>query len=218
MKATNSGGLVVDGSVRDLEGLALIPMPAFFRHAHPTAISQVMPTGINVPVRIGEVTVMPGIWSSAIGRRLFIPPALVDEVLDKADEMHIHDEWTKRKFDEGKYKSSEIYGSPKDAALKKEYEGYLKKRLAGDSSQVGSARLAIVALTLGIAGTRYSIRRRGASALVQQALPGVRPVFCVRIGRAAESIEDGRAPLLAPANRCPTRRRVDSRTRVPKLL
>jgi 4-hydroxy-4-methyl-2-oxoglutarate aldolase len=33
-------------------------------------------------------------------------------------------------FDEGKYKSSGIYGSPKDPALKKEYEEYLKKRLA----------------------------------------------------------------------------------------
>jgi hypothetical protein len=54
----------------------------------------------------------------------------VDEVLDKADEIHIHDEWTKKKFDEGKYTSAEIYGSPKDPALKKEYEEYLKKRLA----------------------------------------------------------------------------------------
>ena len=35
-----------------------------------------------------------------------------------------------KKFDEGKYKSSEIYGSPRDPALKKEYEEYLKKRLA----------------------------------------------------------------------------------------
>jgi 4-hydroxy-4-methyl-2-oxoglutarate aldolase len=33
------------------------------------------------------------------------------------------------KFDEGKYKSSEIYGTPKDPKLKKEYEDYLKKRL-----------------------------------------------------------------------------------------
>jgi len=59
----------------------------------------------------------------------FIPPALVNDVLDRADETHIHDEWTKKKFAEGKYKSSEIYGSPKDPALKKEYEEYLKKRL-----------------------------------------------------------------------------------------
>ena len=50
-------------------------------------------------------------------------------MLDRADVTHIHDEWTKWKFDEGKYKSSEIYGSPRDPALKKEYEEYLKKRL-----------------------------------------------------------------------------------------
>jgi hypothetical protein len=49
--------------------------------------------------------------------------------LDKADEVHIHDEWTKKKFAEGKYKSSEIYGSPTDPDLKREYAEYLKKRL-----------------------------------------------------------------------------------------
>jgi hypothetical protein len=53
----------------------------------------------------------------------------VQDVLDRADETHIHDEWTKKKFAEGKYKSSDIYGSPKDPALKKEYDEYLKKRL-----------------------------------------------------------------------------------------
>ena len=35
-------------------GLSRIPMPAYFRHAHPTPIGNVMLTGINVPVRIGE--------------------------------------------------------------------------------------------------------------------------------------------------------------------
>jgi hypothetical protein len=43
--------------------------------------------------------------------------------------VHIHDEWTKKKFGEGKYKSSEIYSSPKDPALKKEYDEYLTRRL-----------------------------------------------------------------------------------------
>ena len=59
----------------------------------------------------------------------FIPPALLKTVLDKADITHIHDEWTKKKFLTGKYKSSEIYPSPKDPALKKEYEEYLKQKL-----------------------------------------------------------------------------------------
>ena len=64
-------------------------------------------------MRIGGVTVMPG--DLVVGDRegvYFIPPALVTRSLDKADETRIHDEWTKKKFDEGKYKSSEIYGSP----------------------------------------------------------------------------------------------------------
>ena len=130
MKATHSGGLVVDGSIRDLDGLSEIDMAAYFRAADPTPINNVMLTGINTPVRVGAVTVMPG--DLAVGDRegvYFIPPQFVKEVLDRADEIHVHDEWTKKKFDEGKYKSSEIYGSPTDPKLKQEYQDYLKRRL-----------------------------------------------------------------------------------------
>jgi len=130
MKATHGGGLVVDGSIRDLDGLSEIDMPGYFKNVDPTPIGNVMLTGINLPVRIGGVTVMPG--DLVVGDRegvYFIPPQLVKEVLDRADETHIHDEWTKKKFAEGKYKSSEIYGSPSDPKLKQEYEEYLKKRL-----------------------------------------------------------------------------------------
>jgi len=129
-KATNGGGLVVDGSVRDLNGISEIDMPAYFRAVDPTPIGNVMLTGINVPVRIGEVTVMPG--DLVVGDRegvYFVPPQFVQEVLDHADETHIHDEWTKKKFAEGKYKSSEIYGSPSDPKLQQEYKEYLKRRL-----------------------------------------------------------------------------------------
>jgi 4-hydroxy-4-methyl-2-oxoglutarate aldolase len=130
MVATHGGGLVVDGSVRDLDGISQIDMPAYFRAVDPTPIGNVMLTGINVPVRIGDTTVMPG--DLVVGDRegiYFIPPQFAKEVLDRADEIHIHDEWTKKKFAEGKYKSSEIYGSPKDRKLKKEYDDYLKQRL-----------------------------------------------------------------------------------------
>jgi 4-hydroxy-4-methyl-2-oxoglutarate aldolase len=60
MKATKNGGLVVDGAIRDLEGISRMDMPAYFRAAHPTAINNVMISGFNVPVRIGKATVMPG--------------------------------------------------------------------------------------------------------------------------------------------------------------
>jgi 4-hydroxy-4-methyl-2-oxoglutarate aldolase len=130
MKATKGAGLVVDGAIRDLNGISKMDMPAYFRHTHPSAISNVIISGINVPVRIGKTTVMPGdlVFGDSEGV-YFIPPSLVQPVVDNADVIHIHDEWTRLKFDEGKYKSTEIYGSPKDPALKKEYEEYLKKRL-----------------------------------------------------------------------------------------
>lgn len=130
MKTTKSAGMVIDGAIRDLQGDAEMDMNAFFRKAHPSAIAEVSLTGINIPVRIGNVTVMPG--DMVVGDRegvYFVPPALAQQVVDNADTLHIHDEWTRMKFDEGKYKSSEIYGSPKDPALRKEYDDYLKKRL-----------------------------------------------------------------------------------------
>ncbi len=130
MKATKGGGLVVDGAIRDLEGISRMDMPAYFRGAHPSAIGNVIISGINIPVRIGKATVMPGdlVFGDAEGV-YFIPPALVQQVVENADKIHVHDEWTRKKFDEGKYKSSEIYGTPRDPALKKEYDEYLKTRL-----------------------------------------------------------------------------------------
>jgi regulator of RNase E activity RraA len=130
MKTTKGAGLVVDGAIRDLEGISGMDMPAYFRTAHPSFLTNVIISGINIPVRIGGATVMPGdlVFGDSEGV-YFIPPALVQKVVDNADEVHIHDEWTRKKFDEGKYKSTEIYGSPRDPALKKEYEDYLKKRL-----------------------------------------------------------------------------------------
>jgi regulator of RNase E activity RraA len=130
MKTTHHGGLVVDGSIRDLNGISQIDMPAYFKAVDPTPIGNVMLTGINVPVRIGGVTVMPG--DLVVGDRegvYFVPPQLVKEVLDRADEIRIHDEWTKKKFDEMKYRSREIYSTPTDPKLQQEYKDYLKKRL-----------------------------------------------------------------------------------------
>ncbi|MCX6631257.1 MAG: dimethylmenaquinone methyltransferase [Candidatus Solibacter sp.] len=130
MKATKNGGMVIDGSIRDLEGIAEMAMPAYGRSVHPSAIGGATLSGINIPIRIGNVTVMPG--DVVVGDRegvSFIPPQALADILDRADTTHIHDEWTRKKFDEGKYKSSEIYGSPRDPALIKEYKEYLQKRL-----------------------------------------------------------------------------------------
>jgi 4-hydroxy-4-methyl-2-oxoglutarate aldolase len=123
-------GMVIDGSVRDLEGIFPLDMAVYLRGVHPSAIDEVMLTGVNVPVRIGSATVMPGdvVFGDSEGV-YFIPPHLLAEVLERADETHVHDEWTKAKMLTGKYKSSDLYPSPRDPALKKEYDEYKRKKL-----------------------------------------------------------------------------------------
>ncbi len=123
-------GVVVDGGIRDLEGIFPLGMPVYYRGAHPTAIRNVMLTGYNIPIRIGKAVAMPGdVVFADRGGVWFIPPHLVEKVLDSAERSRIHDEWTQQKLRTGKYKSSEIYSSPMDPELKREYEEYLKKRL-----------------------------------------------------------------------------------------
>lgn len=127
---SKGAGFVIDGEIRDLDGIREIDMTGYYREAVPSYLTNCMVAGINIPVTIGKVTVMPGdvVLGDTEGV-YFIPPQLAKEVVDEADEVHIHDEWTKMKFAEGKYKSTDIYPSPTDPALKKEYEEYLKKHL-----------------------------------------------------------------------------------------
>ncbi len=123
-------GMVVDGAVRDLDSIAQMGMPIYIRGAHPTPISNCMLTGVNVPIRVGEATVMPGdvVFGDSEGV-YFIPPQFVKEIIDNAEELHVHDEWTQMMLKTGKYKSSDIYPTPRDPELKKQYEAYKKQHL-----------------------------------------------------------------------------------------
>ena len=123
-------GFVIDGAIRDLEGISQFNMPGYYRCAGPPWIHGLMVAGINVPVRVGNTTVLPG--DVVFGDRegvTFIPPQALKGLIDAAQTTQIHDEWTRKKFDEGRYKSTDIYGRPSDPALVKEYEEYLKSRL-----------------------------------------------------------------------------------------
>jgi 4-hydroxy-4-methyl-2-oxoglutarate aldolase len=121
-------GYVVNGSIRDVPGIALLNVPIFTRDYHPAG-RDAMVAGINVPIRVGGVTVMPGdIVLGDRGGVAFIPPQLVRQVVERAELARLHDEWTKKMFMTGKYKATEIYSSPSDPALKKEYEEWLQKR------------------------------------------------------------------------------------------
>jgi regulator of RNase E activity RraA len=129
-------GFVFDGGIRDLEGIAMYDMPAYYRFSSPPPTNNTMVMGVNIPVRIGNTTVMPG--DIVFGDRegvTFVPPQLAKACVDAAAVTRVHDEWTRKKFDEGKYKSTDIYSRPTDPALIKEYEEYLKQKLGEEGYQ-----------------------------------------------------------------------------------
>jgi regulator of RNase E activity RraA len=61
---------------------------------------------------------------------LAIPPQFVPNLIATVTKDRRRDVWMKKAFDLGKYKSSDIYGRPKDPILLKQFEEYLK---TGDS-------------------------------------------------------------------------------------
>jgi regulator of RNase E activity RraA len=127
--ATHTGA-VVDGNVRDVGGLMAIPgHQVFYRQGHPAAVASVNILGINTPVTIGNAIVMPGdvVLGDSTGL-IFIPPQLVQQVVETAELTRIHDDWTQEKFLTGKYKASQLYPGPLTPELQKEYDAYVKKR------------------------------------------------------------------------------------------
>jgi regulator of RNase E activity RraA len=127
--ATRYGGLVIDGGIRDLEGMSEANTQIYYRFAHPAAVTNFTLVGVNVPVSIGKTTVMPG--DVVVGDKegiTVLPPQLLEETLQAKTEIVIHDIWTKEKLRTGKYKSHEIYGRPRDPELIKEYEEYRARK------------------------------------------------------------------------------------------
>ena len=125
---TTGTGMVIDGGMFWLGKIIPTGMPAYYRGTGPDSLSNVMITGINIPIRIGNATVMPG--DVVLGDEeglFFIPPHLVKDAIDAAAGTVARDEWIKQKMDLRKYKSSELYGRPSDPALAKELDEYIKK-------------------------------------------------------------------------------------------
>jgi regulator of RNase E activity RraA len=108
--ANSHNGLIVNGAVRDVTGIQQIPgFQVYTRGVDPSALENVMLTGINVPIRIGDVTVMPG--DIAIGDPeglTFVPPQLAGKVADDTEMDHLVDEWGHTMLREGKYTPGEI--------------------------------------------------------------------------------------------------------------
>ena len=104
-----TGGLVVHGGIRDLVRVAELGLSVFTRGVHPSAIAQVTLVGVNIPIRIGDATVLPGdvVLGTPEGVT-FIPPHLVQEIVERSEEVRLRDVFGKHRLAEGKYTSGQI--------------------------------------------------------------------------------------------------------------
>jgi regulator of RNase E activity RraA len=103
-------GAVIDGGIRDFQGLMrLTEVNYFVRGVDPTAIADVTLAGINLPIRIGGATVLPGdvVLGTPTGV-IFVPAHLAQEVVETSENIQVRDEFGKLRLSEGKYTSGEI--------------------------------------------------------------------------------------------------------------
>jgi 4-hydroxy-4-methyl-2-oxoglutarate aldolase len=104
-------GAVIHGGVRDYQGIAELDggVNFFFRDVDPTPIRNVTLAGINIPIRIGEATVLPGdIVLGTPSGLMFIPPHLAAKVAEVSEDVRVRDVFGKLRLSEGVYTSAEI--------------------------------------------------------------------------------------------------------------
>ena len=115
--ANSGNGIVYNGTIRDIEGLKEIKgFTAFVRGYHPShhlnnPDKQLNTTllGINVPVRIGKVMVMPGdIILGKEGGVSFIPPHLVEKVVTTSEIVRLRDMFGHERLRQKKYTAGQI--------------------------------------------------------------------------------------------------------------
>jgi Demethylmenaquinone methyltransferase len=108
--AKSARGVIFYGSVRDVEGLEEIKgFNAWIKGYDPSYIQQMMLAGINVPIRIGRATVLPGdVVLAKKGGVVFIPAHLAEEVVITAEFISLRDDFGHQRLREGRYTPGQI--------------------------------------------------------------------------------------------------------------
>jgi len=108
--AKSKRGVIFYGSVRDVEGLDEINgFNSWTKGNDPSYIQQMMLAGINVPIRIGRATVLPG--DAVLAKKygvVFIPSHLLDSVVLQAEFISLRDQFGHQRLREGKYTPGQI--------------------------------------------------------------------------------------------------------------
>lgn len=135
--AKSGNGIVYDGTIRDIVGLnKLENFTSFVRAYHPShhfstlgrGLNSTM-MGINSPIRMGEVMVMPG--DVVLGRNggvVFIPAHLAEKVVTDSELTRLRDMFGHQRLREGTYTSGQIDTRWTDA-IETDFTGWLQSNV-----------------------------------------------------------------------------------------
>jgi regulator of RNase E activity RraA len=121
-------GVIFYGSVRDMQELKDTKgFNAWVKGHDPSYIKDMTPTSINAPIRIGDVTVLPGdvVFANEYGT-VFIPAHLVEGLVSASEMTALRDEFERVLLQQGKYPSGEIHGDW-SAKIKDEFRAWVGK-------------------------------------------------------------------------------------------
>ena len=121
-------GVIFYGSVRDMQELKDTKgFNAWVKGHDPSYIKDMTPTAINAPIRIGEVTVLPGdvVFANEYGV-VFVPAHLVEGLVAASEMTALRDEFERVLLQQGKYPSGEIHGDW-SVKIKDEFRGWVGK-------------------------------------------------------------------------------------------
>jgi regulator of RNase E activity RraA len=121
-------GVIFYGSIRDMQELKDTKgFNAWIKGSDPSYIKDMTPTSINAPIRVGEVTVLPGdvVFANDYGV-VFVPAHLIEGLVTASEMTGLRDEFEREMLQSGKYVSGEVHGEWADK-IKNEFRAWFKK-------------------------------------------------------------------------------------------
>lgn len=119
-------GIIIDGGIRDYQRIAeMTDFGVFCRGVDPTAIAECTLVGVNIPIKIGPATVLPGdvVLGTATGVT-FIPPHLCEQVVNYSENVRQRDVFGKQRLAERTYTSGQIDVGVWEKGIEDDYRGW----------------------------------------------------------------------------------------------
>jgi regulator of RNase E activity RraA len=124
----SGNGVVFNGAARDLQEIRnLKGFNAFVRDFHPSFTEEMVLTGLNTPIRIGNAIVLPGdLVIATVEGVLFVPSHMAEQVVSTAEFVIRKDQFGFEMVRTGKYSTGEIDSQWNDV-LKADFLKWLEK-------------------------------------------------------------------------------------------